>query len=457
MKTRRKILYTAVAALLGTGVQTPAQAAGFAIIEHSVSGLGQAFAGSAAVAEDSSTIFFNPAGMNNVATKVGETKITAGAHIIHPSSEFEDDGSTHALQPLTGVPLMGNDGGDAGVTALVPNFYMTHRIDERLTFGFGSNAPFGLSTDYKEGWVGRYHGLLSEMLTVNLNPSLSYQVDDTLSVGVGVSAQYVEAKLTNAIDWGTLCFGVSDPNTCGLLGLAPQQNDGRAKIEGDDWSLGFNAGLLWQAAPNTRVGVAYRSKIDHELDGEAEFRTPANAALIAAAAGIVDADAHAKVTMPASFSVSAHHQLNSRVALLGDVTWTDWSQFEELRVELETHAADSVTTQNWDDSMRYSAGMIYDADGPWTYRAGLAWDETPIPDAEHRTPRIPGNDRAWVTLGASYAGAGGMSFDVSYAYITADEAKIRKLPIGEDALRGGLNGTYDATVHILSAQMSMPW
>lgn len=457
MKIRRKILFTAITGILSAGLHAPAHASGFAIIEHSVSGLGNAFAGAAAVAEDSSTVYFNPAGMNNIVTKSGETKITAGAHIIHPSSEFKNKGSTHALQPLTGVPLVGNDGGDAGVTALVPNFYVTHRIDERLTFGMGVNAPFGLSTEYKDGWVGRYHALLSEMKTVNINPSLSYQVDDSLSVGVGISAQYVEAKLTNAIDWGTLCFSVSGPTTCGLLGLAPQQNDGRAKIEGDDWSLGFNAGMLWQATPETRLGLAYRSKIRHELDGEATFRTPANAALIAAAAGIVDADAHAKVTMPASFSVSALHKLNSRVTLLGDVTWTDWSQFDELRVELETNAGDSVTTENWDDSWRYSAGVIYDADGPWTYRAGLAWDESPIPDAAHRTPRIPGNDRTWLTVGASYAADGGMSFDVSFAYITADDADIRKLPVGEDAIRGGINGTYSASVGILSAQMSMPW
>ncbi|MDT8404276.1 OmpP1/FadL family transporter [Sulfuriflexus sp.] len=439
--------------ILGLGVATKnAHAAGFAIIEHSVRGLGNAFAGSPANAEDASTVFFNPAGL----AYLEGSQANVAAHIIIPSARFTDQASTH----FTTAPLDVNNenGGNAGVTAVVPNFYYSRPLNQQWTFGFGMNAPFGLATDYDNGWVGRYHALASELKTVNLNPSLAFRPSDTLSIGFGVNAQYIEARLTNAVDFGGICFlgenvTMTLPGgTCAALNLAPQANDGEAEVTGDDWSWGYNLGFMWQATPQTRLGAAYRSRVKHRLEGEAEFQTPANAAAIAAAQGLVDTDATAKITLPDSLSIGFSHAIDGKWSVNGDITWTNWSLLDELRIEFDSVAADSVVTTNWRDSNRYSLGVSYRPDNRWTWRAGIALDESPIPDAAARTPRIPDNDRTWVSLGFSYQSSDKLTIDVGYAHLFIKDAKVNKTAAGEDLLRGALIGEWRLDVDIISAQ-----
>ena len=125
------------ATLLGLASQT--QAAGFAIIEQSGSGMGNAYAGAAAVAEDAGTIFFNPAGM----TYIEGTQIVGAIHIIKPKADFDNQGSVNAApRPL------GDEGGDAGDWAFVPNFYYKRDLTDTFKFGLGVSSPFGLKTEY---------------------------------------------------------------------------------------------------------------------------------------------------------------------------------------------------------------------------------------------------------------------------------------------------------------------
>src|SRR5580700_11343241 len=87
----------------------------FALQEQSGSGVGNAFAGGAAVAEDASTIWSNPAGMSRLP---GIQGVVAG-DIICLSAKFSDNGSQPAaLQPL------GGNGGNAGTCAIVPSLYL---------------------------------------------------------------------------------------------------------------------------------------------------------------------------------------------------------------------------------------------------------------------------------------------------------------------------------------------
>lgn len=429
-----------------------AHAAGFALIEQSVSGLGSAFAGAAAHAEDATTVFFNPAGM----TRLQGTQFIAGTHIVIPSAKFKNEGSTHVLQGLTGVPLLGNNGGDAGVAAGVPHVYLTHKLSDRVTVGIGVNVPFGLETDYKDKWVGRYHALNSEVMTMNINPSFAIKVNDHLSIGGGLSFQYINADLSNAIDFGTLdASGFFAPLgiPAGALGLSPQGADGFVDFSGNTWGFGYNIGALYEFNQNTRVGIAYRSQIRQSLDGKADFsRVPAG---LAAAPLFKDGDIEADITLPDNLSLSVYHRFNSRLALLADVTWTNWSVFDELRIEFDNpFQPDAVVTTKWDDNFRYSLGLVYMPHEQWTIRTGVAFDETAIPDAEHRTPRIPGADRFWIAAGAGYRLFSNFTIDVGYAHLFVDDPKIGKIPAGEDAVRGGLTGTYDANVNIISAQIN---
>lgn len=423
-------------------------AAGFALIEQGVGGLGNAYAGGAASAEDATTVFFNPAGM----TRIPGQEVIVGAHIIMPSAKFNNEGSTHVLQAKTGVPLIGGNGGDGGVTKVLPNFYYTKKLGDRFAVGIGVNSPFGLATDYESSWVGRYHALESDVVTVNINPSVAYKINDHLSIGAGLNIQYIDATLSNAIDFGTLdAIGAFRPAIpAGALKLVPQMSDGLARVEGDHWGLGYDLGLLYEFNKATRIGMAYRSSVTHSLKGDATFtNVPAPLTTAFRNTGVT-----ADIKLPDSFSVSASHDFNPQWTVMADVTWTNWSVFNELRVKFDSGQPDAVTTVNWRDSYRYSLGLTYRPDNRWTCRTGVAYDETPIPDEQHRTPRIPDGNRLWTAVGAGYKFSRLISMDLGYAHLFVSDPKISKTPTGEDLTRGGLNGAYDARVDILSAQLT---
>jgi long-chain fatty acid transport protein len=451
-------LAAACAAILGTTLPAQSHGAAFALIEQGVVPMGSAYAGGAAQAEDPSTVYFNPAGM----TRLKGTQIVGALHVVMPEADFSNEGSQHLFNgPPLNSPLnyLGNgDGGDGGETGIVPNFYITHRLSEQWAIGLGINAPFGLATEYDDDWVGRYHATRSEVKTINVNPSIAFEVNDSISLGAGISAQYIEAELSNAIDIGTINalpvalggFG----GAFNFLGLIPGGSDGEVTVEGDDWSWGFNLGALVNLNAQTRFGIHYRSKIEHTLTGTADFSIPGGG-LIQQNTGLFrDTGVKSTVELPATLSVSAFHQINDEWAVMGDVTWTDWSSLPELRFDFDNSQPDGVTTLKWDDSYRFAIGAVFQPQGnPWTYRAGLAYDQSPVLGAEYRTPRIPDEDRVWLAVGLSYEATDAVTLDFGYAHLFVDDPKINKSAAGEDAVRGGLKGTYDAAVDLVSLQV----
>ena len=384
-----------------------AQAAGFALIEQSASGMGNAFAGGGAIAEDASTIFFNPAGM----TYIEGTQLVGAIHLIKPTVDF--NGS------ISGTGKAGGDGGDAGDLSFAPNFYYKRDLTNTVKFGLGINAPFGLKTEYDATWMGRFQAIKSEVKTININPAIAFKLNDQLSVGAGISAMWAKAELTRAFN-----LGPSAETT--------------VKIKGDDWGFGFNLGAIYQATADTRLSVAYRSKVNQHLEGDS------TSPLIAA----LNTNVTAAITLPETFSASAFSKLNDTWDLMGDVTWTRWSQFKELRVDFANAVPDSVTQENWSNTLRYSIGANYHYSEDIKLRAGLAYDEEAISD-QFRTARIPGNDRKWVSLGANWKVSPSSSIDVGYAHLFISDASINK---NEGAGNGTLTGTYDGSVDILSAQ-----
>lgn len=434
------------------GLASPVYSAGFAIIEQSVSGLGNAFAGGAASAEDATTVFFNPAGL----TRLEGQQAVAGVNVVIPQAKFSNKGSSH----VTGTFLTGGNGGDGGATRVVPNLYYAARMKKGIALGLGINAPFGLATEYADGWVGRYHALRSEVKTVNINPSVAYRVNEHLSLGAGMSAQYIQAELSNAVDFGTVAFLSSG----GLMGT-PQGMDGKADLEADSWGFGYNLGALYEFNDNSRVGLAYRSQVRQDLEGDADFKIPASVTALpfgvgaGVAAAFADTGVNGDLVLPESVSVSAYHRFSPKWAVMADVTWTNWSRFDELRIKFDTNEngvtlPDNVTTEAWEDSWRYSLGATYNPSENLALRAGVAYDVEAIPDVEHRTPRIPGDDRTWVAVGAGYRLNDRLTLDLAYAHLFVADPEIDKNPVGEDALRGGLKGKYDASVDIVSAQLA---
>ena len=435
---------------MSSGASLSAHAAGFALIEQSASGFGNAYAGMSARADDASIQFFNPASLSWLPP--GKQIIVGGSAIL-PSAKLRN---ASARNLNTGATISGNDGGDAASLELVPNFYFAGDLNPDLKFGLGITVPYGLTSEYDNGWKGRYQALKSEVMTVNVNPALSFKASEKLSIGGGISLQYVKAELTNAIDSSAICLASPLNPLCSARGLGQAGNaavDSYSKMKGDDISWGFNLGVLYKPWEGTTVGASYRSHIKHKLEGEASFRRSAAIDQVSQlAARLSNSDITANLSMPETVSLSLAQQLNDKLELLADVTWTNWSRFKELRVQFDSGLADNVTNTKWNDSYRFSLGGNYRYNDQLTLRAGVAYDQTPVPDASHRTPRIPDADRTWFAIGASWKVDPFNTIDVGYAYLRMKDSSINHS--SEGAVSHNIQGEFSARVDILSAQWS---
>ena len=437
-KFQANLIALAVASTLG-GASTLASAAGFALIEQSASGMGNAFAGAAATAEDASTVFYNPAGMS----KIEGMQVTLGAHLIDLSAKFSNSGASAG--PAAMGPTTGGNGGDAGGIAVVPNLYFVMPIGDSLRFGLGVNAPFGLKTEYDDNWIGRFQGIKTDVKTININPSLSFKVNDAFSIGAGVNYQRLDAELTNAVVLG--------PGT-----------EGRAKLKADDDAWGWNAGILFQPTSSTKLGASYRSKIKYKLDGTTTISTSTGVALPAPFSGPTTAD----ITLPDSFSLSLAQKLNDQWEILADATFTRWSEVNRINIVDSTSANGTLRESlvlGFDNSWRYSLGVNYKLNDGWTLKGGVALDKTPVKDSTTRTVRLPDNDRTWLSLGAQMKILQSSKLDFGYSHIFIKNADINSAasqqapgfttPTPAPGTASTVAGSYKGSIDIFSVQYTL--
>ena len=411
-----------------------AMAAGFALKEQSATAQGNAFAGATAGADDISYMFYNPAGL----TRHDGIQAQGVASLIIPRADPKNANGSDALGANA---LVGSGGDDAAQDALVASFYGSAQVNDWIYVGLGVNSPFGLQTSYDEGWVGRYHGLTSSLKTLNFNPNVAVRVNKWLSLGAGFQAQYADARLTQAIDTGTLA-GIPDGGT--------SVQDSFGDVRGDDWGFGYTLGVLLEPMDGTRIGVGFRSKIDHTLEGDAKFTlSAAGQGVSAMTSAFQNTGVEAKLTTPASLSAGIYQKVTNEIAVMGEFAWTDWSEFDQLRIQFDNPAqADSVTTENWDDTYFAAVGATYMPDDAWTLRAGLAYDQSPVPDST-RTPRIPDGDRYWISVGASYQPVDWLALSAGYTHIFVQDTAVRLSGTGENQLRGSLNVDYENAIDII--------
>jgi long-chain fatty acid transport protein len=157
---------------------------------------------------------------------------------------------------------------------------------------------------------------------------------------------------------------------------------------------------------------------------------------------------------PATASLSVAHKASDKLELLGDLTWTEWSKISSLALVRTNGAASGTTLDtlvfNFEDTWRASFGVNYKYSGPWTLKAGVAFDQSPVPNAETRSVRLPDNDRTWLSLGATYKMSQASRLDVGYSYVMIKDANINNDQSA--AARGIVVGTYEAKVHVFGVQ-----
>jgi long-chain fatty acid transport protein len=447
-------------------VSTVSQAGSFGLIENSASGQGAAFAGASAVAEDASTIYFNPAGM----TRLSGSQVVVAGHVIAPQADYTDSGSFAFDVGTSTVAELSGGNSSAGETGFIPNFYYSTELDNGVFVGVGVTVPFGLATEYDDGWKGRYHALLSEIASVNINPSIAWKASDSVSVGFGLSIQYMELELTNNIDSYNACVGINaaggDPDpgaTCngfGLSGPSIAALDSKLKLDGDSLEIGWNTGILIDVDDKSRLGISYRSAIKHNVEGDATYSLtePLNTIAAGASAGsgfniLQNTPLEATAELPETFSVSFASDINEKWTALFDWTWTGWSSLDVITIVQAGGVPGNEPTLDLDyaNTNRYSVGVHYRPDNKWVYRGGLAFDETPIKTPESTSARIPGNDRTWLSFGLGYAPSPDWSLDFGYSHLFISDTDINS-NTGATSSAATLVGTYESSVDILSAQ-----
>ncbi len=388
----------AIPAAIGT-----ANAAGFYIQEQSVRGLGSAFSGSTTTLDDASTIFFNPAGM----TQLQGTQLQAGVNVIMPNSDIDDRGTTSGQTAL--LPKGGNSDNPYEPTP-VPNGFLSYQINDRLWAGIGVTAPFGLASEYDKGWFGRFDSTKTELTVIDVQPTIAYKVNDWLSVGGGINIQRAAADLQNRAVLGA---GV----------------EGDSQLKGDDFGYGYSFGAQIKPWESTTIGLNYKSSVHHNLDGRITITNGAGAVV---APGVLSTNGSAKLTTPDHASFGIAQRLNDRWTVQAQATWFGWNNFDNITAVRDSGAVASTVFQNYQTTWAFAAGAEYVASPEWTLRGGVQFDQTPTTD-EFRTSRTPDGDRTWVSLGATYALNEKIDLDLAATYINVAEEEI-------NLARGGTGG-----------------
>ncbi len=437
-----------IPALLLVAFSGSASASGFQLLEQNLSGLGNAYAGSAAVAENASTIYFNPAGM----TQLQDREVSGGLAAIGPSFKFKDKGSSVAYLGGAG------DGGEAGGWAAVPNGYVSWALTKDLYVGLGVGAPFGLKTEYDDRWLGAAQSIKFDIKTININPSIAYRVNDKVSLGAGLNWQKVEAEYVRIA-------GVATPAALGGPDARLSHVVSTMKLDDDAW--GWNAGALFTLSPSTKVGVSYRSQIKYHTTGDVTLADDgtglgtATAAVMSSAGHGYASDLKASLTMPETFILSVDQKLSDKWEMLGDVSWTGWSSIPKVDImrtsgirstSSATAKAQTLET-DFRDAWRVALGANYAVNDAWKLKFGIAYDQTPVKKATSRLTAMPDNDRIWLSFGAQWAPSKTSKLDLGATYIHVKDNEIHNDQSADG--RGVVIGDYKGNIWVLGAQYSM--
>ncbi|MBX2807108.1 MAG: outer membrane protein transport protein [Cellvibrionaceae bacterium] len=390
-------------------------AGGFQLSDHSVTSLGRAHSGYGIVGDDASAVQFNPAGMSLLTQSQWQL---GGAHNA-VSAKFTNTASTGAN---TG------DNHDDTINAVVPNAYFVMPLSEKIHFGIGLTSPLGTNTDYDANFVGKYSGLKTKIVTIDINPAIAYQINNSVAIGAGISYQTFDTTLSAA----------ASP-------LAPGSS---LSVTGDSSSFGYNIGTMIRFSEKSRLGLSYRSEIEHDITGDATFSG------LGAADGTFAATA--EFTSPDTAYIAYQRQISDKFLLAIGSRWTGWSSLDRLVIDFPTALASQqkIEETNWKDAWTYTLGGDYHINTQWTLRAGLALDQTPI-SYEHNSVRTVDADRTWYSLGGTYHATKKLQLDFAYRYIEFDDSPVNQnITVSGNSI-GSLVGNFNnVNIHTLALQLN---
>ncbi|WP_318464227.1 outer membrane protein transport protein [Photobacterium leiognathi] len=410
---KNKITLSLTAAL-ALGMSTNALAAGFQLAEYSATGLGRAFAGEAAMADNASAQFRNPA----MLTYLEGTQVSAGAIYVDPNVDVKGD-----LQ-VNGHTMGQTEARNIAHSAVIPNFYISRQLNDKATLGLAFGTNFGMRTDLGTDFLGSQFGNQAEVHTVEINPNLGYKINDQFSVGAGV--RYVMAKGH---------FGAASPISLPELNI--KKGQALKYMEGEDNAWGWQAGAAWQINPTNRIGVSYHSAVKLNLTGHANGIAYDKAYEVQGKMPLTQYAGSLPLELPASAEIASFHQLNDQWAVHASINWTDWSSFEKLEANIPALGGnDLIKQENWKDNYRFAIGTTYQVNEKLALRSGIAYDTAAVDEA-HRTQTIPETDRTWLSVGAGYQWSKNLTLDAGLTYVYAKKAHLNETDGKINAIASG--------------------
>lgn len=422
-----KLFYGIGLTALLTIPASQAIAGGFQLSDHSITSLGRNHAGYGVVGDDASAVQFNPAGL----TLLKKKQLQLGGAINFVDADIDDKGTTGP-----GATSGGSSEDGTPSAVVVPNFYYVHPVNDKLVLGVGVTAPYGTNTDYSDDFFGRFNGRKTELTVIDLNPSFGYKINDIVSVGGGISVQTLDVTLGQSVSFGG--FG-----------------EGESEAQGDSVDVGFNLGVTVNLPDNSRIGLSYRSGIEHDIDADVKF-SDIPAALGGAGLRDEKIGASADFETPATAYLGYYKPLSENYFLTAGVRWTEWSVFEEIRIEFDSNTNglaqnDAVTEIDWENSFTYAIGLDGRINDKWNWRTGVSFTETPVPD-DTRSVRTVDSDRTSISFGATYNVSPKLALDFAYRYISFDEGSIDQDYTALSNPAGSTVASIEPDVHTVAIQ-----
>ncbi|WP_394130681.1 outer membrane protein transport protein [Shewanella maritima] len=406
----KKTIVTLAVSAVVLSMSSSVSAAGFQLAEYSATGLGRAFAGEAAMADNASAQSRNPA----MLTYLEGRQLSAGGIYVQPNIDVLGDISVESAL-LADAIMINGDATDVAGGALIPNFYYSNQLNDQWTWGLSVNSNYGLSTEIDSAHAAAIFGDSTAITTVEFNPNIAYKVNEQFNVGAGIRVVYGEGEISASTPAWVEGLKAIPTLPDAVKAQIPSAGTSLKAMEGDDIALGWKMGASWQINPNHRLGLAYHSGVELELDGHAS-----GLAYVGADGGEIPG--YLPLELPAFAELASHHQLTENWAMHASVNWTQWSVFEELVAyfpddkPISGEPSDLVKVENFKDNWRFAVGTTYDLNDKWLLRGGIALDKTAVDD-EYRTTTIPDADRLWFSVGAGYQASDKLSVDFAVTYI----------------------------------------
>jgi long-chain fatty acid transport protein len=381
-----------------------AHASGFGLREGSADWMANAFAGDTAKAYDASTARSNPAGM----IRLDQNEFDAAINGIFPSVTFDGGNFVGA-----GAQTSGTTGGNLIQSGATGGLYAVWAATRDFKLGMALDAPFGQRVANPGSFVGRYQGLVSSISDQQVTIAAAYRLDDQWSVGGGPVIDFFSSRLTQAVNTGPASMITGDPDV---------------DLHGHNVAAGFNLGFLYQLTGNFRIGLDYRSRIQHDIAGTQSIYvppllgvlSPSTAALLRAQ----NSPARTTITLPDSATLGFYWQATPQLAVLSDISWTDWSLIKTINVvPSNAGAAPSAIVENWRNTFAVSVGANYHLTKEVLVQGGIGFDQSPVTDA-NRTSRVPDSDRCIAAVGAQYDVLSNLTAQVAYAHVSSASASV---------------------------------